>query len=222
VVFTTASGKNLLVDTGPDLRLQLVANRIGRVDAIVYTHAHADHVAGLDEIRILNRLLGAPMPAYAEEQVWAELRVRFDYAFRPWTGGQSFFRPVLDIHVINPPQIVDIVGLKVAFLAQDHGYISSLGLRVGGIAYCTDVRRLDEAALAALAGIEVFVVDCFTRHDAHPTHANLAQVLEWVARLRPRRTILTHLGPSMDWAWGLRNLPEGVELGYDGMSVAAG
>jgi len=220
VVFTSGEGKNLLVDTGPDLRAQLVANKIGRVDAIFYTHAHADHIAGLDEIRILNRLLGAPMPAYAEAAVWEDLRQRFDYAFRPWTPGSYFFRPVLQTQIVTPPQTLEILGMRVDVFAQDHGYVPSAGLRVGKAAYCTDVKRLDEAALSALAGVEIFVVDCFTRHDAHPTHANLAQVLEWVELLRPARTILTHLGPSMDWGWAGKNLPAGVELAYDGMTLS--
>jgi phosphoribosyl 1,2-cyclic phosphate phosphodiesterase len=218
IVITTA-GKNLLVDTGPDLRLQLTSCRINRIDAIVYTHAHADHIAGLDEIRILNRLLGAPMPIYAHEATLAELRQRFDYAFKPWTPGTYFFRPVLETHMIEPPQTVDIVGLPLTMFAQDHGFISSLGLRIGGFAYCTDVKRLDEAALAMLAGVETFVVDCFTRGAPHPTHANLAEVLEWVAMLKPSRTVLTHLGPTMDYAWGLAHLPAGIEMGFDGMRL---
>jgi len=222
VVFSSEQGRHLLVDTGPDLRTQLVANRVPRIDSVIYTHAHADHIAGLDEIRILNRILGAPMPAYAAQAVWAELRQRFDYAFKPWAGGANFFRPVLETHVIEPPQVVDIAGLDVRVFRQDHGYISTLGVRVGGIAYCTDVKRLDEAAFLALEGVEVFVVDCFTRVEEHPSHANLAQVLAWVERIRPRRTILTHLGPSMDWGWAARSLPAGVELAYDGMVVGAG
>jgi phosphoribosyl 1,2-cyclic phosphate phosphodiesterase len=222
VVVTNEAGQNLLIDTGPDLRLQLTACKIPKIDAVLYTHAHADHIAGLDEIRILNRLLGAPMPTYADAKTLEELEKRFDYAFRPWTPGTFFFRPVLQTHVVAPPQQLEILGLPVRIFVQDHGFIPTLGLRIGGFAYCTDVKRLDETALATLEGVETLVVDCFTRYDAHPTHANLAQVLDWVTRLRPARTILTHLGPSMDWRWGLDNLPAGVELGYDGLVVEIG
>ncbi len=213
------AGQRLLVDTGPDLRGQLIDNKINRIDAILYTHAHADHIAGLDEIRILNRLLGAPMPTYATAEVWAELRLRFAYAFKPWTGG-GFFRPVLDAEDIAPGDTVKIIGLEVTLIGQDHGFIPSLGLRIGGFAYCTDVVRLDEAAFAALAGLDVFVVDCFTSGGPHPTHAHLALVLDWVARLRPGRTILTHMGPNMDYRRLLETLPDGVEPAYDGMVLA--
>jgi phosphoribosyl 1,2-cyclic phosphate phosphodiesterase len=101
-------------------------------------------------------------------------------------------------------------------IGQDHGFSTSLGLRVGGFAYCTDVKRLDAVALAALAGVETLVIDCFTRGAAHPTHVNLDQVLEWVALLGPKRTVLTHMGPNMDYSWLQENLPAGVEPGFDG------
>ena len=215
IVIETA-GSRLLVDTGPDLRTQLIDNKINRIDAILYTHAHADHIAGLDEIRILNRLLGAPMPTFATEAVWAELRLRFDYAFLPWTGG-GFFRPVLQPHTVAAGDSVEILGLSVTLIGQNHGFIPSLGLRIGGFAYCTDVVKLDETALNALQDLQIFVVDCFTRGGPHPTHAHLALVLDWVERLRPRRTVLTHMGPTMDYRWLLENLPAGVEPAHDGM-----
>ncbi|MBN8904658.1 MAG: MBL fold metallo-hydrolase, partial [Rhodospirillales bacterium] len=101
--------------------------------------------------------------------------------------------------------------------SQDHGRVETLGLRIGGFAYSTDVVKLEEPAFAALAGIDTWVVDCFLREGPHWTHAHLALVLEWVDRLRPRRTILTHMGTDMDWAWLKANLPAGVEPGYDGM-----
>ncbi|OYY02261.1 MAG: MBL fold metallo-hydrolase [Acidocella sp. 35-58-6] len=218
IVIESPEGKRLLVDTGPDLRLQLTDCKIPRIDAVLYTHAHADHVAGLDEIRILNRLLGAPMPTYATQVVFDELEKRFDYAFRPWNGS-GFYRPVLSTQGIEAGQVVEILGLAVQVIGQDHGYITTLGLRVGGFAYCTDVVRLDETALAALEGLEVLVIDCFTNGLPHPTHANLEQVLGWVEVLRPKRTILTHMGPTMDYQSLLKELPEGVEPGFDGMVI---
>jgi len=217
IVIEAPDERRLLVDTGPDLRLQLTSCKISKIDALIYTHSHADHIAGLDEVRILNRLLGGPMPAYATVETWAELQQRFDYAFRPWTTSPAFFRPVFDQHVVEAGQRLDILGMPVQLIAQDHGFGTSLAVRAGKFAYCTDVVRLDDTALDGLEHLDLFVVDCFTRHDPHPTHANLAQVLAWVERLRPRRTLLTHMGPSMDYA-GLRaNLPAGVEPAYDGM-----
>lgn len=220
IVIHTDDGKNILVDTGPDLRDQLTSCGIRQSDAVLFTHAHADHVAGLDEIRILNRILGAAIPAYATGEVWGELRQRFEYAFRPWKGG-FFGRPVMDVHEIIPGQSFQVCGLTILPIDQDHGYTRSLGLRFGDIAYCTDVVRLDEAALAALHGVKTFIVDCFTTARDHPTHAGLPTVINWVETLRPHRTILTHMGPAMDYRTLLATLPPGIEPGYDGMTINA-
>ncbi len=219
IVIEAPDGRRLLVDTGPDLRLQLTGCKIPKIDAVLYTHSHADHIAGLDEVRILNRLIGAPMPAYAMAVSWAELQDRFDYAFRPWTTAPAFFRPVFERHEVEPGQSLQIIGLPVQLIGQDHGYVTSLGLRIGGFAYCTDVVRLDAAALEQLENLDVFVVDCFTRLEPHPTHANLEQVLAWVALLKPKRTVLTHMGPSMDYGWLTANLPESVAPGFDGLML---
>ncbi len=216
IAIETDAGRVLLVDTAPDLRFQLTQAGIGRVDAVLYTHAHADHIAGLDEIRILNRILGAPMPTYATAPVLGELRQRFDYVFKPYDGG-FFIRPVLDPREISPGATYDILDQPVLCIDQDHGFSRSLGLRLGRAAYCTDVVRLDEAALAVLAGVELFIVDCFNMAHDHPTHAGLPTVLGWVERLRPQRTILTHMGPEMDYQSLRAMLPPGVEPGYDGM-----
>jgi phosphoribosyl 1,2-cyclic phosphate phosphodiesterase len=218
IVIETDDQQRLLIDTPPDLRQQLTSTGIGRIDAVLYTHAHADHIAGLDEIRILNRIIGRAMPAYATSDIWAELRQRFDYAFKPFNGG-FFSRPVLEAKEIAPGQTVPIFGMQVKLIDQDHGYSRSLGLRVQNFAYCTDVAHLNEVALGALTGLDLFVVDCFTRAEKHPTHASLGQVLAWVEQLWPKRTILTHMGPDMDYQALRAILPPGIEPGYDGMVI---
>lgn len=218
IVVQTSDHKNILVDTSPDLRLQLTANAIGRIDAVIFTHAHADHIAGLDDIRILNRIMGAAMPAYATEPVWEELKRRFDYAFRPFTG-TFYSRPVLQDHLIIPGQEIEVAGETVGTIGQDHGYGRSLGLRFGKAAYCTDVVRMDDAQLAALAGLELLVIDCFSLAKDHPTHAGLPSVLSWAEILRPKRTVLTHMGPEMDFCSLAAQLPPGIEPGYDGMEL---
>ena len=218
IVIETSQHKRILVDTAPELRLQLTACAIPRIDAVIFTHTHADHVAGLDDIRVLNRILAAPMPAYATAPVWEELRRRFDYAFRPITG--SFYgRPVLQDHTIIAGAEIEIAGAKIETIDQDHGYGRSLGLRVQNAAYCTDVVRMDGTQLAALAGLDLLIVDCFSLRADHPTHAGLPTVLSWVEILRPRRTVLTHLGPDMDFCALAAQLPPGMEPGYDGMEI---
>lgn len=211
------AGGALLVDTAPELRTQLLAVGIGRIDAVVYTHAHADHVMGLDDLRALNRIVNRPLQAFAMAETVTELTTRFPYAFRPWKP-PGFFRPVLEACVVEPGQGIDPAGFPVRLFEQDHKVCRTLGLRVGGFGYSTDVLTLNEAAMATLAGVDTWVVGCFQR-TSHWVHANLEQVLAWVERLRPRRTVLTHLGTDMDFAWMVRNLPSGVEPGYDGMTL---
>jgi phosphoribosyl 1,2-cyclic phosphate phosphodiesterase len=208
-------GARLLVDASPDLREQLLATATARVDALLVTHAHADHIAGIDDLRGLNRALGGPLPLFGSAATLDELQRRFDYAFAPWDG-VSYIRPILAPRVIAAGDVFVAGGVPVRVFQQDHGFMTTLGVRVGGFAYCTDVVTLDEAALAALRGIHTWAVDCFQRAPGHRTHAWVGRVLEWVAALRPRRTVLTHMGHDVDWAEMRRILPPGVEPGHDG------
>jgi phosphoribosyl 1,2-cyclic phosphate phosphodiesterase len=207
----------ILVDTGPDLRSQILACGIPHVNGIIFTHSHADHITGLDDVRLLNRLVGAPLPGFAMPETASELRRRFDYAFRPWKP-PGFFRPVIELAEIAPGCPVELCGARVLTFAQDHHVMRTLGLRVGAFGYSTDVVRLDDSAFAALAGVDTWLVGCFQRLP-HLTHAHLDLVLEWRKRLRPRRTVLTHMGIDMDWDWLHRNLPSGVEAASDGMTI---
>lgn len=208
-------GRRLLVDTSPDLRAQLLACGVPGVDAILYTHSHADHITGLDDVRILNRIAGRPLEAFATAETLRELARRFDYAFRPWRP-PGFFRPVLATRAVAPGETAEMAGMAVRLFDQDHGFVRTLGVRIGGFGYSTDVVGLDEAALGALRGAHTWLVDCFQR-EPHTTHAHLELVLRWVARVQPARAVLTHMGADMDWAWLCRNLPRGVEPAYDGL-----
>ena len=215
IVIESDRGERLLVDTSPDMRGQLLACGVPRVDAIMFTHAHADHVLGLDDVRILNRIVKRPLDVFAEGRTMAELQKRFDYAFTDWQG-PHFFRPVLVPHLVSFGTTVQTCGMSVRTFEQDHGFLPTMGLRVDGFAYSTDVVALEDAAFDAVAGVDTWVVDCFQR-QRHTTHANVEQVIAWRDRVRPRRMVLTHMGFDIDWGWLLGRLPEGIEPGYDGM-----
>ena len=207
----------VLVDTGPDMRAQLLACAVPRIDTLIFTHAHADHITGFDDVRQLNRVTGQPLPAFGTARTIEELAQRFDYAFKAWTP-PYFYRPVLETSVIVPGDAIEAAGLRIETFDQDHHVMRTLGLRVGGFGYSTDVVRLDDAAFAALAGIDTWLVGCFQR-GPHVTHAHVELVLAWRARLGVRRTILTHMGPDMDWGWLRANLPADVEPAFDGLVV---
>lgn len=215
IVIEAESGRRLLVDSGPDLRAQLLRNRIGVVDAVLYTHEHADHVAGLDELRAINRMLDAPLPLYATETVMQELEARYSYAFRPWSG-TGFFRPVPEPHIIGMTDRLSISDLDVRLFEQRHYRIPTVGLRCGDFAYSTDVEFLGESSLDALRGIRTWIVGCF-QYDPHVAHAWVDLVAEWCEIIKPERTILTHMGPALDYETLRRVLPKGIEPGYDGM-----
>jgi phosphoribosyl 1,2-cyclic phosphate phosphodiesterase len=216
IVAESGEGTRLLVDTGPDLRTQLLTCRIPSIHAVIYTHAHADHITGIDEVRILNRLVNRPLDAFATRATLDEMTRRFAYAFRPWEP-PNFYRPVLVAREVAAGDTIQTAGMTVRLFAQDHGRIESLGLRIGAFAYSTDLVALNDAAFDALQGVDTWVVGCFLRKGPHWTHADLPTVLQWVARVGPRRAVLTHMGTDMDWAWLAANLPPGIEAGYDGM-----
>ena len=216
IVIDAPAGR-ILVDTGPDLRAQLLAAAVPRIDGLIFTHAHADHVTGFDDIRLLNRITGQPLTAYATAKTREELARRFDYAFRPWTP-PDFYRPVLDFHVIAAGDTIELCGTRVVTFDQDHHVMRTLGLRIGRFAYSTDVVRLDEAAFATLAGIDTWLVGCFQR-TPHLTHAHVALVDAWRTRLGVRRTILTHMGSDLDWHWMSTNLSTGIEPSHDGLTI---
>lgn len=207
----------ILVDTTPDLRQQLLTADVGRLDAVLWTHQHADHSHGIDELREVCRLMGRPLDVYALPEHIDELSRRFAYCFAPLGEGQPLYRPVLVPHVIEAE--FSVAGVPVRPFLQDHGWSRTLGFRFGAFAYSTDVVRLDEAAFAALSGIEVWIVDCVRVEPEHPVHAHLPLTLSWIDRVGPKRAYLTHMNQTMDYATVCAILPSGVEPAYDGLVI---
>ncbi len=208
----------VLVDTSPDLREQLLDAEAKRVDAVLFTHGHADHTHGIDDLRSINRMMGKPLPIYASPETMDELRQRFRYIFAPVDpeARTAFYKPAVEPHEVDGPFVA--AGIPVVPFVQDHGFSKTLGFRFGRFAYSTDALALDEAAFAALAGIEVWIVDCI-RRARHPTHSHLERTLEWIARVKPKRAIFTHMDQTFDYESLRRELPAGVEPGYDGLTV---
>ena len=212
----TPGGTRILIDAGPDIRLQLLAAGVARIDHVIITHSHADHVMGLDELRAVNRVTGQALPLHAMPETLADLKTRFGYAFQPPTPG--FYRPSLAPQPVQPGDILRLGGLEIALIEQDHHVMRTLGLRIGRFAYCTDLVRLPAASLAALAGIDTWVVGCFGARP-HPVHAHVDQVRQWAVAVGARRTILTHMSNGLDWATLRGTLTDGLEPGCDGMEV---
>ncbi|MEE8270231.1 MAG: MBL fold metallo-hydrolase [Alphaproteobacteria bacterium] len=214
-ILVESSGTVVLVDTPTDLREQLLDAAVDRVDAVLYTHAHADHLHGIDDLRPLIWEHG-PLPAYADAATSGHLMERFAYAVAGADIDRHLYKPILDVRPIDGP--VRIGDLDIVPIVQDHGYSESMGFRFGAFAYSTDVVDLDDAAFAALADLDVWVVDA-TREKPHPSHAHLDRALGWIDRLRPRRAYLTHLSHMMDYDRLMATLPRGVEPAYDGLVI---
>jgi phosphoribosyl 1,2-cyclic phosphate phosphodiesterase len=204
--------RNILIDTAPDLRDQLLRTGINRIDAVLYTHAHADHVHGIDDLRAINKAMGRAIPIWATASVLALIKERFSYAIEVQTEG--FYRPTLLPNQFDGA--FEAAGIEVRPFEQDHGFTATTGFRIGDFAYSTDVVQLDEAAFAVLDGITTWIVDC-VRLTPHPTHSHLERTLDWIRRVGPRRAVLTHMDGSLDYATLAAILPAGVEPGQDGL-----
>ena len=206
----------LLVDTAPDLRQQLLDTETNDVDAVVYTHVHADQTHGIDDLRVLFLRKRARVPVYGDAETLAILRRRFDYIFDQ--PANSPYPPIAETYDIQPQTPFRIGDIEATAFLQEHGNIMSLGLRFGEIAYSNDVNALDEHAFEVLAGVKVWIVDAL-RYTPHPTHAHLDLTLEWVARVKPERAVLTNMHVDMDYQTLRRALPEDGEPAYDGMII---
>lgn len=213
----TARG-NLLIDTPPELRLQLLREGITNVHAVLFTHSHADHLFGLDDLRIFPHYLGHPLPIYCEEAVEWQIRTSFAYAFEPvamqYPAGAV---PQLEFHRIGDEPF-EVLGETIVPVRLLHGRFDVLGFRFGNVAYCTDVKEIPPASAERLQNLDVLILDAL-RDKPHPTHMSVSESLEAVARLRPKKTYFTHISHNLEHAATNARLPEGIELAYDGLVV---
>lgn len=209
---------NLLIDSPPELRLQLLRQRIGIIHAVVYTHGHADHLFGLDDLRIFPRYLGEALPVYCNAHVEQIIRRAFSYAFDP---------QMPDLPAGGVPRLVfrrltgepfNVLGATLIPVPLVHGQAGSLGFRVGNVAYCTDAKTIPPSSAQLLQDLEVLILDGL-RHHPHPTHMCIAEALEVVRQLQPRRTYLTHIAHQLEHHATNQTLPPGVELAYDGLTI---
>ena len=210
----------VLVDTAPDLRLQTAAAGIRHVDAVLYTHDHADQTHGIDDLRaFMLSANGRRVPCYMEPYTYAQLTRRFDYIFFG-EGGYPPITEAREMPAYGQPFAVDGPGGPVPITAfeQDHGVVRSAGFRLGGLAYSSDLVDLPPESFDVLAGVDVWIVDAL-RWKPHPTHAHVGRALEWIARVRPRRAVLTNLHLDLDYNALAAQLPAGVEPAYDGMTL---
>ena len=210
------SGARVLVDAGPDLREQALRHRIARVDAIVFTHGHADHILGMDDVRRFNALMDGSMPCYGDAATLEDIRRMFSYVFDPATpkGGGL---PQLDLRVIGGPFSVGDIHLQPVPIW--HGRRRILGFRVGGFAYLTDCSRIDEAAWPLLERLEVLVLDAL-REKPHPTHFSLSDAIETAARIGAARTFFTHMAHDLPHEATNARLPDGMRLAHDGLVLS--
>ena len=216
----SAGVTRILVDTSPDLREQLLATDVDWLDAVLYTHEHADHCHGIDDLRGLFIHKRKRVPIHVDERTAHALHQRFGYCFTAPPGSE--YPPIASEHRLTAGQPVQVEGAGGALTAlpilQDHGDITSLGFRFGRLAYSCDLIRLPPASLAALTDLDVWIVDAL-RYRPHPTHLCVEETLELIEALKPRRAILTNLHSDLDYDELRRRLPPHVEPAYDGLTI---
>jgi phosphoribosyl 1,2-cyclic phosphate phosphodiesterase len=210
----------VLVDTSPDFREQILSVRLMALDGVLYTHDHADHTHGIDDLRMVAFAMKKRIDVYFDSVTGRSLMERFAYCFKTPEG--SSYSPILNGHVIDGTTPLAIAGgggtITATPIPQVHGDITSFGYRVSNLAYCPDISQIPEASLPLLEGLDVWVVDAL-RYTGHESHFSVKQALHWAERLKPKRTILTHMTSELDYETLRRDLPEGMEPAYDGMVI---
>jgi phosphoribosyl 1,2-cyclic phosphate phosphodiesterase len=215
-ILVESGGERLLVDCGPDLRQQLLAAEIGRLDGVIVTHAHGDHCHGIDELRPIAQALGGPVPLHGRADVLAELQLRFAYAFER----SEFYRPIVEARDLG--EDLRFGHAVPRFIDQPHGGPTSLGIRFDegdrSAAYAIDFSDLTSEMASLYEGVDVWIADCLTR-TPHPTHAHLDGILGWARELRVGQVYLTHMGNGLDYRTLVAELPDWAAPAYDGLEI---
>lgn len=206
----------LLIDSSPDLRQQALRERLTRVDGVLYTHNHADHTNGVDDLRAFNYHRNAALDIYGTQAFLAHFTNQFRYAFQP--PATPWYRPALVANEIQEYDDFSVNNLRVRSFLQLHGKSKTLGYRIGNMAYSTDVDNLPDESLQLLESLDLWVVDCL-RYNPSPTHANLAMTLGWIEQFKPKRAVLIHMNHDMDYDTLRAQLPPHVEPAYDGLVI---
>jgi phosphoribosyl 1,2-cyclic phosphate phosphodiesterase len=210
----------VLIDTGPDLREQLLSVRLKALDGVLYTHDHADHTHGIDDLRGVAFAMKKRVPVWFDAQTRDTLITRFGYCFATPPG--SSYPPILEPHDIVVPEPISVTGnggaIELLPVLQKHADINTLGFRFGNVAYSPDISGLPEESIERLQGLDLWIVDAL-RPMPHPAHFSVRQALEWIERLKVKRAILTHLTAELDYDTLRRELPDHVQPAYDGMVV---
>jgi phosphoribosyl 1,2-cyclic phosphate phosphodiesterase len=207
---------HVLIDSGPELRLQLLRERVPLIHAVLYTHYHADHLMGLDDLRLFPRLLGGPLPVYCTEQVEEVIRRTFPYAFASELQHLPYGAlPRLEFRRIGAEPF-EVLFHRVVPIPLKHSWYDVLGFRFDTVGYCTDVNEIPDSSWALLEGLDVLIIDCL-RARPHPAHFSLEQALAVIDRLKPKKAYLTHMAHEMDYDRINPTLPSNVEMAYDGL-----
>ncbi len=219
-ILVQGGGKSVLVDTSPDLREQLLRTEIEHLDAVLYTHAHSDHLHGIDDLRGINRRMGAAIPVFSDPVTLKSIAQRFPYVFEPLAEGATFYyKSTLEPQIaVHHGETFLAGGFSVTAIEQDHGYLNTNGFRIDDFAYSTDLITMHEDAFDLLAGVKVWMLGTFT-DKPHPTHLDVDRALEWIEQVKPERAYLTHLGYGLDYAKLQAELPDNVFVAYDGMVI---
>jgi phosphoribosyl 1,2-cyclic phosphate phosphodiesterase len=216
-VLVEAPQGNFLIDTPPELRLQLVREQVELVEGVVFTHAHADHILGLDDLRIFGFRMKRAVQLYCEPEVEQTLRVSFAYAFQPVSEQDLHSRPHLEFRSIGAEPF-ELLGVTVRPFRLWHGKTAVLGFRIGDVAYATDCNGIPDESWPLLEGLETLVIDALWE-EPHPTHFCVSEALEVIQRVRPRQAFLTHISHRLDYATTNARLPPNVRLSHDGLRI---